>query len=169
MSKRIATALAALLAFCILAAPAVAGQETPPPDIHDLELKQTLLADPAVSRQVKGIIRTGFGGGIARPTYADFTADGQQDVLVPIASGGTSGIVAFYVYSYHFGPLRAILARPDVYRVGLRHKKGDLVVDSPIYAANDANCCPSKIERRTLHFNGQKFRAVRTVIIRPRY
>ena len=160
-------ALATALAAAVIA-PASAGATLPQqPDIHDLKLKRTILDDPKVSANVKSIVRLGGFGGISGPIYADLTRDGRDDVLVPIASGGTAGIVAFYVYSYHFGGLRNLLVRNEVYKVGLRVKGGNVVVTYPIYRANDPNCCPSRLERRTLRFNGVRFVRIKTVIVRP--
>ena len=111
-------ALAATLAAAVLA-PASAGATLPQqPDIHDLKLKRTILNDPKVSANVKSIVRLGGFGGVSGPIYADLTRDGRDDVLVPIASGGTAGIVAFYVYSYHFGGLRNLLVRNEATRSG---------------------------------------------------
>lgn len=165
LSRPLTLALVVLAAA--LALPAAAAATLGPPDVHDLRLKRTLLHDPRVAANVKSIVRLGGSGGISRPTYADLTGDGFQDVLVPIASGGTAGVVAFYVYSYHFGDLRTVLVRNSVYKAGPRVQKGDVVVTYPLYGANDPNCCPSRLERVTLHFNGLRFVRTRHVIIRP--
>jgi hypothetical protein len=169
MQTRLVVALVVLVSL-LLAAPAIASRAVAAaPDIRSLKLKRTVLADPKVSNRVKGYVRYGGFGGIADPVYADLTGDGAADVLVPIASGGSAGIVAFYVYSYHTGALQNLLVRNEVYRVGLRVRRGDLVVTYPIYGSNDPNCCPSRLDRRTLHFDGQRFRVIRSVIIHPRY
>jgi hypothetical protein len=171
MPTRLAVALVVLLSV-LVATPAVAAPAfAASPDIRALKLKQTVLADRKVSGRVKAYVRAdpSFGGGIANPVYADLTGDGAEDVLVPIASGGSAGVIAFYVYSYHTGALQNLLVRNEVYRVGLRVKRGDLVVTYPLYGNRDPNCCPSRLDRRTLHFNGQRFRVIRSVIIHPRY
>ena len=130
-------ALAAALAAVVLVPasassatlPGAAGSPRPEAEADDPERPEGLRAGEG--DRARGRLRRG-----EQWVYAGFTATSRPDVLVPITSGGTAGIIAFYVYSYHFGDLRNLLVRNEVYKVGLRVKAGNVVVTYPLYRAN---------------------------------
>jgi hypothetical protein len=92
----------------------------------------------------------------------DFTRDGQADVAVTIASGGTAGDVGFAVFRATPTGWQVALGR-NGYKLGLFRVGGDLVSSQPIYEKNDPNCCPSGgFDHLRFHWNGKRFVVARS-------
>lgn len=145
--------LAALLTLPPLAAAAIPGQLGRP------NLRPALLRAPQVSADIKALIRdfSGASGGIATPSisYGDLTGDGLDEVVVPIFSGGTAGDIAYYVLSVVNGRATVVRAVNRTYKVGVSIRGRKLVERVPIYAGDDANCCPSRIQTTVFRWNGR--------------
>jgi hypothetical protein len=92
----------------------------------------------------------------------DFTRDGQTDIAVTIASGGTAGDVGFAVFRSAPNGWQVALAR-NGYKLGLFRVGGDLVSSQPIYKQNDPNCCPTGgFDHLRFHWNGKRFVVARS-------
>ena len=77
--------------------------------------------------------------------------------MVPIASGGTAGDTAYYVFGYQNGKPTALFVRKDLYKVGLKVEQGQLAETLPIYGPNDPNCCPSQLKTIFYRWDGSTF------------
>lgn len=80
--------------------------------------------------------------------YADLTEDGVEEAVVSVASGGTAGNIAVFVFGYGAGGLRELLREmppEEAYggHISAHLESGQLVLSWPIYGPDDANCCPS--------------------------
>jgi hypothetical protein len=139
------SAALAVLALMV-AAPATAQQ---PQELFS----KTLLADAKTSADVKAMLRSGRAFVEPSPVFADVTGDGKSDALVRVLDGGAAGAVAVYVLSTDgttSSSLRVVLRVQRVYRATLKvNAAHDLVLRTPIYAAGDALCCPSRARDRT--------------------
>ncbi len=85
--------------------------------------------------------------------YADLTGDGADEAIVPLATGGTAGVLGYYVFGMQGGRLVRLLTSqtPDV-SVGVAG--GRLVETAAVFALNDPRCCPSLIRRTFYRWNG---------------
>lgn len=95
------------------------------------------------------------GGEIVPETiiYADLTGDGQDEAVVPIASGGTAGDIGFAVFTLRNGALDELLSKAEG-RVALDVEEGQLVETQPIYGPDDPNCCPSQLRKIYYRWDG---------------
>jgi hypothetical protein len=93
--------------------------------------------------------------------YADLTQDGVDDAVVPIASGGTMGNVAFLVLTpTQAGSAVVLRGTPSTAPGGrgggmaLDVIEGKLVVVEPVFGTDDPECCPSLLRKTTYGWNG---------------
>ena len=95
------------------------------------------------------------GGEIVPETiiYADLTGDGQDEAVVPVASGGTAGDIGFAVFTLRNGAPEELLAKAEG-RVALDVEEGRLVETQPIYGPDDPNCCPSQLRKIYYRWDG---------------
>jgi hypothetical protein len=153
----------ALALLLVLAVPATAQQTTSNPQAL---FKQTLLDYGRTSADVKSMLRSGRGFVEPSPAFADVTGDGKSDALVRVMTGGAAGAVAVYVLSTDGttgSALKVVMRKQRLYRATLKvDASHNLVVRTPIYAAGDALCCPSKARDRTYAWNA-KARGMRRV------
>jgi hypothetical protein len=92
--------------------------------------------------------------------YADLTADGIEDAVVPIASGGTMGDVAYVVLTADGGGVKALPLEKGTTSSGgvaVTVEGGNIIDTRPVYGPSDPNCCPSKLKKTTYHWSGSKF------------
>ena len=92
--------------------------------------------------------------------YVDLTGTGQTDAVVPIASGGTLGDVAFIVLAPDgSGGARTLLKGEPTGQAGLAVAVvgGKLVMTEPVPGPNDPECCPSQLKKTTYAWNGSAF------------
>ena len=146
----------ALAVLLLAAVPALAQPATPTPQAL---FRTTLLSDAGTSADVKAMLRSGRGFVEPAPAFADVTGDGKSDALVRVLTGGAAGAVAAYVFSTDGTTskrLRVVFRTQRLYRatlkVGTAH---DLVVRTPLFAAGDALCCPSRARERTYAWNAK--------------
>jgi len=88
--------------------------------------------------------------------YADLTDDRIEEAVVPLASGGTIGIVAFVVLTPEGDTATALLAETaggGGMAVEL-DENGELVQVEPVPGPDDPECCPSMLRRTTYGWNG---------------
>ncbi|EQD88114.1 hypothetical protein A8924_0579 [Saccharopolyspora erythraea NRRL 2338] len=137
---------------------------TPPPadvrpeqlaNIRNVDIRRTLLTDPAVSQGVKETLEACGACGLADPVYTDLTADGEDDLVVRVDSGGSGGMLAAYVYSVRESELRQVFAFEGL-DFDVRVSDGKLEVVQAVFAPDDPHCCPSSHETRTYAWNGER-------------
>ncbi len=99
--------------------------------------------------------------------YADITNDGIDEAVVPIASGGTLGNVAFVVLTPDgAGADTLISEQPEgTNGMALRVEDGDLVVSEAVPGPDDPSCCPSMLRETTYAWNGAALAIVDEVTI----
>ena len=83
----------------------VPSSPTPAPGIRRVDFTQV---SPLKEDLAKGL---GDGVDSARILYSDLTGDGSEEAVVPIASGGTAGDTAYYVFGYQNGKPTALFVR----------------------------------------------------------
>jgi hypothetical protein len=111
----------------------------------------------------RGKFGTGPGAGGPRIAFcADLTRDGRPDMVVPFASGGTAGDVAWFVFRATPSGWRLALERLKLYKIGVTRAGGDVVETQPVYRRDDPNCCPTGgFDHVRFHWNGSRFTVVR--------
>jgi hypothetical protein len=141
------------LALLLLAAAPAAAQQP------QALFTSKLLADPGTSAEVKSMLRSGRGFVEPSPVFADVTGDGKSDALVRVMSGGAAGAVAVYVLSTDGtkgSTLRVVMRSQRLYRATLKVTAAHaLAVRTPVYAAGDALCCPSRARQSTYAWNAK--------------
>lgn len=92
------------------------------------------------------------------PVCFDFTGDGRGDVAFGILSGGTAGATHWAVFRGVAGAdrrpsrrYRKVAERFSGSKTRVLRSGGRVGVQTPIYRASDANCCPTGGARRTLY------------------
>jgi hypothetical protein len=154
---------AALLALAgsLVAASAIepAPVRSAAPALARADPRALVLRDPAVSAVNRALVRRGAAGaGVDRATalVGDLTGDGRAEMVVPVAGGGASGVVAYFVYAVVDGRVRDILPVNDTDRAVLAIDRGSLVEVTPAYGPRDARCCPSALRTSVLRWDGQQ-------------
>jgi hypothetical protein len=146
----------ALALLLTLAAPSAAQQSKPDPQAL---FRQTLIDDAKTSADVRQMLRSGRGFVEPAPAFADVTGDGKSDALVRVMTGGAAGAVAVYVLSTDgttSADLKVVMRNQRLYRATLKVSKvHNLVVRTPVYAAGDTLCCPSRARDRTYAWNAK--------------
>lgn len=144
---RRSAALALLLALA--AAPATAQQSQQPQALFT----KILLADTRTSADIKAMLRSGRAFVEPSPVFADVTGDGKSDAIVRVLDGGAAGAIAVYTLSTDgtkSAALRVVMRSQRLYRATIKlNSAHNLVVRTPIYAAGDALCCPSRASQST--------------------
>jgi hypothetical protein len=155
--------LAALLALAgaLAAAWAVepAAVRSASPALLRADPRALVLRDPAVSAVNRALVRAGrAGAGVDRAAVlmGDLTGDGRPEVVVPVAGGGASGVVAYFVYAVLDGRIRDILPVNDTDRAALAIDRRNLVEVTPAYGPRDPRCCPSALRTSVLAWDGQQ-------------
>lgn len=101
------------------------------------------------------------GGGevpAERVTYEDLTGDGVEEAVVVVESGGTLGDIGVGIYRLEQG--QAVLA--DFRKLGGRVevRLGLVVIEEGVYAAADAECCPSQLHETAIGWQNGAFEVV---------
>jgi hypothetical protein len=88
--------------------------------------------------------------------YADLTADGHEDAVVPISSGGTLGDIAFVVLESIGGGTRTLVSEypRDGRGLSVAVSGGKLVVTEAVPGPDDPECCPSQLRKTVYGWNG---------------
>jgi hypothetical protein len=126
-------------------------------NVRNVSLRTTVLSDPRVSASIKDVVRWCTWCGLDDPVYRDLTHDGVKDVLVPIESGGSSGTIAFYVYSPQHGQLRDVFAFEHQVGLRVRVRGAAIVVTLGLYHPEDPHCCPYARETRVYRWERDAF------------
>jgi hypothetical protein len=153
-----AVLVAALTAACGAANDGGSKSPTPVPPtpadagaIRNIDLAQVPALRTLVSQA---------GGEIDKQSvvYADVTSDGRDEAIVPIASGGTLGNLAYMVLTMRSGaPAPILTATRDRSTLGgifVMVEDGKVVKTTGKYGPDDPRCCPSVLVKTTYHWDG---------------
>lgn len=92
--------------------------------------------------------------------YADLTGDQKEEAIVPIASDGTLGNVAYIVLTMSSGKPNAILTRTMDRTAGsglrMAVDGGKLREIVGVMGPSDPLCCPSELRTTTFRWDGAK-------------
>lgn len=126
-----------------------APEATPSGEIRERDLEN----DPAVQSLIAD---TGGEYVQENVVYADLTDDGVDDAVVPIASGGTLGNLAFIVLTPVEGGTSVLLKEQPAQSGGIALDvvDGKLVTLEPVFGPDDPECCPSMLRKTTYGWNG---------------
>lgn len=135
-----------------------AATTTPSLGIREIDLAKVADVEAVVA---------GTGGQYVQASviYADLTADGIDEAIVPISSGGTMGDVGFLVLTPAGDgtvTLRKELPLGQEGGLSVAVEGGQLVMTQAMYGPGDPNCCPGILRKTTYVWNGTSL-AVRTV------
>jgi hypothetical protein len=125
--------------------------------------------DFAALPQLQALART-LGGRIATAEviFADVTADGRDEAIVPISSDGTFGNLGYAVLKEGAAALETVLtltAGRERRGPVLTVDRGQLAATSGVYGPLDPNCCPSQIRKTYFRWNGRALVEDRTETI----
>jgi hypothetical protein len=102
--------------------------------------------------------------------YGDVTGDLREEALVPIASGGTLGNIAYLVFVPDQGGAELVLTRTlDRSSAGglkLAVEDGVLVETAAVYQGDDPLCCPSALRLTTFRWDGSRLQVDREEQVR---
>jgi hypothetical protein len=141
-------------------------------DVHNLNWKSVLQNDPDLeSRPASGggtvsdiFVRYKGDQVAGEPdlqgiTYGDLDADGHEEAVVPLHSGGTAGVVGFLVYGFET-PTPRIRVAMGGYKLAPVIEGDQLRVTTPVYAGWEPNCCPSALKTTVYRLQGSTLSAV---------
>jgi hypothetical protein len=74
--------------------------------------------------------------------YGDLDADGEEEALIRVESGGTAGTIGFLIFRAG-DPAPELAVAPAGYKVWPRMVGGLLLVTEPYYFGFEGNCCPT--------------------------
>ena len=122
-------------------------------DIRSLDLEHTAPVQREIAATGGEYVQTSV-------IYDDLTGDGVDEAVVPIASGGTLGDLAYIVLSSGAsGVIQLLASAPDPESGGglaVAVVNGKLVETRPIYGPTDPNCCPSQLRTTVYAWDGSK-------------
>lgn len=124
----------------------------PPDAIRDVQLEAS---EPVAT------LTEQTGGTFAQTNvlYADVTGDGVEEAIVPLASSGTLGYVAFAVLSPDGqGGASAILtAKPEeASGLNVAVDGGQVIVVEAVRGPDDPECCPGQLRTTTYGWDGTR-------------
>jgi hypothetical protein len=157
---RISLALLAVLAGCAIAAPSASavtaqwwacGKDTSGKAAQAAGLPAAMDADPKLhdvfgDQKPSSILR------LYRSYCADFDRDGDVDRAVSYACCTVSSPGPYAILRHDPTGWTTVYARLNDVVFGFAPRAGRLIVRSPKYGPNDANCCPGAISTRTLRY-----------------
>jgi len=137
----------------------------PPPDaaaIRDVDFAKLPDVQATLSRL------SGAGAlDAASVLYADLSGDRREEAVLPIASGGSAGNLAYLVYTPRpsgEGPalvLSRIADRTTAGGLRMEVVEGKLVETVGEYGLEDPLCCPSILRKTTFRWDGKQLQVER--------
>jgi hypothetical protein len=91
-------------------------------------------------------------------------ADGVEEAVVFVESGGTAGDLGAAVYHLEGG--RAVLLQYIAAGGRVVVRLGLIVTQEGVYASDDAQCCPSQLRETAYGWNGEAFEVVSQQVVR---
>lgn len=89
--------------------------------------------------------------------YADLDGDGAEEAVIPVASGGTAGLLGLLLYREDTPGPRLVLVETG-YKLSFTIEPGQggsqLVIYQPNFVGFEPNCCPSSMTRTTNTLQG---------------
>lgn len=166
---------AVVLSALLLSGAACTGDDAEPPasPTSDVSTPSTLTpieslqeADFGAPELVGPLIDAAGGGEVTaeRVHFADLVGeDGVDEAFVIVESGGTLGDVGVGIYVLEDG--QAVLQQ-FIQTAGRVEFRLDLVVTlEGIWAAEDAQCCPSELLERSYQWDGQEFAVITEQVV----
>jgi hypothetical protein len=108
---------------------------------QDVAPPPVLAVGPYVTAQGRGEEVSGYAATLD-VLYGDLDANGTEEAVIPIQSGGSAGLVGYLVYR-EAGERPLLVAAISGYRLALEMVQGTLMVTAPRYVGFEPNCCPS--------------------------
>ena len=87
----------------------------------------------------------------------DVTGDGKPELVVGYRSEGTGMILDVDIVTLDDEGVPQVAAHDRLYKGSVVFRRGRLVAWTPVYRRNDANCCPTWIERDVLAYRHGRF------------
>lgn len=162
---RVPVALAVVSLFLLMIACRAASDPTPTPTATPSlsatpagtpvdSLRDVDFADPKVAGEL--IARAGGGDVRAdRVRFAQLIANGPEEAIVIVDSGGTAGEIGAGVFRLTEG--RPELVRFFSYSGRLDVNRELIVTREGVYSSGDAECCPSRLHEVTYQWDGAQF------------
>ncbi len=85
--------------------------------------------------------------------FADLDSDGAEEAIIPVASGGTAGLLGIMLYHEDASGPRLVLVETG-YKMSFTIEGSRLVIYQPNYIGFEPNCCPSSMTRTTTTLQG---------------
>jgi hypothetical protein len=85
--------------------------------------------------------------------FADLDGDGAEEAIIPVASGGTAGLLGIMLYHEDASGPRLVLVETG-YKLSFTIEGSQLVLYQPNYVGFEPNCCPSSMTRTTTTLQG---------------
>ena len=137
--------------------PSITTRLVPAALLNVTQLRQVLLTDPRVTRDIRNVVRTCRGRCVRPGVIGDFVRQGgrQQVVLVNTADGLVFG--AFLIGRLNSPKPRVIWALDtSLVRNVSAGRGGTLVVESAVFGRNDRICCPKGSKVEVYGWNGTR-------------
>lgn len=170
----LSTSVIAIVVTLLLAIVLASGRSTPPPVDNNPEQteserqkqnwKQQDLAQVLIDNEVIGgdeqpatdLDHAKFNRDIFDfDLFLDFDNDGQLELIAPVDSGGTGGILNIYVFDWQDGkPL--YVQTISTYKADPELENGHLVITAPYYEGWEPNCCASRIYKDVYKYDEGK-------------
>jgi hypothetical protein len=88
---------------------------------------------------------------------ADVTGDGKPELIIGYRAEGTGQFLAVDIVATSSDGTPVVLAHENLDHGVVQLANGHIVQYTPIYEKNDANCCPTSIERNTVRWRDGAF------------
>ncbi len=104
-----------------------------------------------------GLITRAGGGEVHRERvqFEDLTADGREEAVAVVESGGTAGDIGIAVYGLLEGVPELLFFQRLTGHVEVR--LGMVVIQEGVYTGSDPQCCPSQLRESAYAWRGGKF------------
>ena len=163
--RRLTTIAAALGAALLAATPASAASRTWRPCSRTATKAAAERAGLPARMDADDRLRVIFGDDppsselktIGRSLCADYDGDGDVDRLALYRCCTVSSPAPFAILRRDGAAYAIAYARLHDAVLALRASGRDLVEREPKYAREDANCCPSQVRERRIHWGGRRF------------
>lgn len=169
IARHLFRASLALLALILLACGSASDEPvgTPTPQATPADANAIRSLDVMRDAAVESVMRQFGAVTVDRDAilYADLTNDLREEAIVPIATGGTQGNVAYVVLTLRSGASTALLTRTvdRTTRSGLKMhvEDGRLVETVGVYGPEDALCCPTQLRLTYFRWDGSTLQVER--------
>lgn len=96
-------------------------------------------------------------------TYAKDTKLGDTKVIIEKRTRNTAGELSYSILKYDGNTMKEIASKQDIYKGKLEAREdGSIVEEKPVYAENDCNAIPSKVEKTYYKIEADKLLSYNT-------